>query len=169
MTGKARFAKGRLAGRAFQHPLRRLDMHALDHLIAEAFGAPMECSHEGFSALDLGGTRSERPVTGANLVGVDQALAVEAERRALRALPRQAFDFPQECTSDPPSSRDTSDEHPLELSFAVRSHDERATPFGQLWTDRLPQRACSRGCTGRWYTLDTELFSRVSDSMRSRS
>src|SRR5206468_10266289 len=67
------------AGCSVQHALGGLYVHALDHLIAEAFGASVEGSYEGLSALDLGGTRSESPVTGTNLVGVDQALAVEAE------------------------------------------------------------------------------------------
>ena len=40
MTGKAQFAKARLGGRPLQHPLRSLDMHALDHLIPKRSAPP---------------------------------------------------------------------------------------------------------------------------------
>ena len=42
MTGAARFAKPRSGVRSRQHALRRLDVHALDHLVAEALGAATE-------------------------------------------------------------------------------------------------------------------------------
>ena len=46
MAGSARFAKGSGAC-AIQQPPRRLDMHALDHLVLEALGAAVECCRSG--------------------------------------------------------------------------------------------------------------------------
>src|SRR3954467_2380443 len=79
MTAVERFAKRRLAGRPRQHPLRRLEMHALDHLIVEPFSTAVERGHQPSGTLDLGLARRKRAVARCDLVGVDQALAVEAE------------------------------------------------------------------------------------------
>ena len=55
-------------------------MHALYHLVAHALGAARECLDQGAGAFDFGFGRGESFVTGGNLLGVDEAFAVEAER-----------------------------------------------------------------------------------------
>ena len=46
--------------RPVEHALRRLDVHALDHLVAEALSAALEGLDERLRALDFGGRRGER-------------------------------------------------------------------------------------------------------------
>src|SRR5947209_317057 len=83
MTGPRRFAKPRLVASALEHPFGGLNMHPLDHLIAEALGAALERGHEGFGALDFGSAWTECLVARRNLVGVDQALAVKPKAAAV--------------------------------------------------------------------------------------
>src|SRR5437016_13090658 len=90
MTGNGRFAKWRLVGSPLENPLRRLDVHALDHLIAEALGAAVERLDERFGTLDLRRGRREGAVAGLDLAGVDQALAIETEPAAIFGLRKKA-------------------------------------------------------------------------------
>src|SRR5438105_6532454 len=90
MTGDGRFAKWRLVGSPLENPLRRLDVHALDHLIAEALGAAVERLDERFGTLDLRRGRREGAVAGVDLARMDQALAVETEPAALLRLRHEA-------------------------------------------------------------------------------
>src|SRR5260221_13130978 len=90
MTGKGRFAKGLLGVGALQHPLRRLHVHSFDHLIAEALGAAVEGRHKSSCPLDLGRGRRESLVARGDLIGVDEALAVEAEPPPLLRLIEEA-------------------------------------------------------------------------------
>src|SRR4029079_18969513 len=67
---------------AIEESLRRLDVHPLNHFIAKALGAAVERRYERLGALDLGGARGERAVTGGDLVRVDEAFAVETQPTA---------------------------------------------------------------------------------------
>ena len=53
MAGRARFAKSPLGVRPRKHALRRLDVHALDHLVAEALSAAVEGFDQRSCALDF--------------------------------------------------------------------------------------------------------------------
>src|SRR4051794_12305096 len=83
MTGPRRFAKPRLVASALEHPFRGLDMHALDHLIAETLGAALECGDQRLRALDLRRVRTECLVARRNLIGMDQALAIKPKAAAV--------------------------------------------------------------------------------------
>src|SRR5213075_2627806 len=74
--------QGALGPRPLQHALRGFDMHAFDHLVAETLGAAVEGFDQLPRPLDLGFARGEGSVTGVDLAGVDQALAVEAKATA---------------------------------------------------------------------------------------
>ena len=68
-------------------------MHPLDHLVAEAFGAAMEGFDERSRPCDFRRARRERLMAWRDLVGVNQALAVETEAAPLsreRVLQRAA-------------------------------------------------------------------------------
>src|SRR5438128_1908493 len=79
-----------LPSRPLQHALRRLDVHALDHLIVEPLGASAERLDERFGALDLSRAWRERLVARSDLVGVDQALAVEPKPAPALGLRKEA-------------------------------------------------------------------------------
>src|SRR5690349_6381196 len=79
MTGKGRFAKWPIAEGPFEHPLRRLNVHALDHLVAEALGATVEGFDERLCSFDLGRAWGKSLMARHDLVRVNQALAVESE------------------------------------------------------------------------------------------
>ena len=91
MTGTGRFAKWRLVGDPPEHPLRRFDVHPLDHLVAEPLGTAVERLDQGFRPFDFGRARREGPVARIDLVGVDQALAIEAEPPPLLGFPQEAL------------------------------------------------------------------------------
>src|SRR5580765_3304289 len=65
-------------------------MHALDHLISEALGTTVKCGNKRFGAFDLCRTRRERLMTWRDLVGMNQALAVEAEAAAVLRFLQEA-------------------------------------------------------------------------------
>src|ERR1051326_7991191 len=90
MTGKARFAKWLLVAGPFQHPLRCLHMHPLDHLVAEALGTAVEGVDKRLCSFDLDRAWREGPVARSDLVWVNQALAVEAEPPPLLRLFEEA-------------------------------------------------------------------------------
>src|SRR5690242_7900841 len=58
-------------------------MHLLDHLAAEPFGSALESLDERTGPLDLALARRERLMTGCDLVGMNQALAVKPEPTSL--------------------------------------------------------------------------------------
>src|SRR6476469_2636545 len=86
MTGGRRFAKWRLVPGPFQHPLGRLDMHALDHLVAEAFGAAVKGGNQSFRAFELLFARGECLVALCYLVRMYQALSIEPKTPSLLRL-----------------------------------------------------------------------------------
>ena len=90
MTGTARFAKWRLVGDPPEHPLSRFDVHPLDHLVAEPLGTAVERLDQGFRPFVFGRGRGEGLVARFNLVGVDQALAIESQAPPLLGLPQKA-------------------------------------------------------------------------------
>src|SRR4051812_11767933 len=91
MTAVERFAKGRLACSSLQHPLRGLDVHALNHCIFEPLGAAVERFDQAPRPLDLGLARRECAMAGVDLVGMDQALAVKAEAASILCFGNETF------------------------------------------------------------------------------
>src|SRR5690242_5472067 len=79
------------ASGALQQPLRRLDVHSLDHLGSEPLGATVEGFHQSLRTLDLSRTRCKGPMARLNLVRVNQALAVEAEAAPVLRLPQKTL------------------------------------------------------------------------------
>ena len=61
-------------------------MHALDHLVLEAFGAAGGSFQQAPRAVELRFGGGKGAVAGLDLVGVDQTLAVEAEVAAFGGL-----------------------------------------------------------------------------------
>src|SRR5438046_1494009 len=79
------------AARPVQKTLRGLNVHALDHLIIEAFGSPLECRDQRLCSIDFRFTRREGAMAWFNLVRVNQALAVEAEPPSCRGFLRETL------------------------------------------------------------------------------
>src|SRR5690348_8270049 len=70
--------------------LRRLEVHAFDHLVSEPLRAALEGLDDHFCALDLRGTRRKCAVTRLDLAGMDEALSVEPQLSPLACLEREA-------------------------------------------------------------------------------
>src|SRR3954470_1652660 len=80
-----------LAGRPIEHALSRLDVHPLDHLVAETLRTTVKGIYERTRALDVRRAWREGPVAELDLVGMNQALAVEAEPAAVLRLGEKAI------------------------------------------------------------------------------
>src|SRR4051794_16082201 len=103
-----------LGRRPVEHALGGLDMHPLDHLITEALGAAAECLHQGPGAIHLGRARGEGTVAGFDLVGMDEALAVEAKLPPLVGFAKESVAVPEIVENavergDPRSARGKDD------------------------------------------------------------
>ena len=77
--------------RPLQKPLRRFNVHALDHLVVEPLGAAVESLDELAGALELGVARGKGAVARRDLVRVDQALAIEPEAAPVLGLREEAL------------------------------------------------------------------------------
>ena len=78
-------------GCPLQHPLRRFDVHPLDHFIAEALCAAMESIDQRLGALNFCRAWRKSTMTWGDLIGVDQALAVETKPSAGGSFRDEAF------------------------------------------------------------------------------
>ena len=134
MTAVGRFAKSSLAARPLQHPLCRLDMHPLDHLILEPLGAAVEGLDQRAARARLR-PRSARTRGGRrDLVGMDQALAVEAEPPSLRRLREKAVAI-VEAVEHAVEHRDARPPAPQGRSTAATPRSARA-PHPAAGADR---------------------------------
>ena len=131
MTGEARFAKWRSAAGPLQHPPRRFDVHALDHLIAEPLRAAAECRDQRSRPLDLRLARRKGPVARRDLVGVDQALAVEAEAPPVFALRRRSRPRPSRSLKTPSNAAMPQRARRARSSAAMRRSARGVAPSGK--------------------------------------
>ena len=74
-----------------ERPLRRLDVHAFDHLVLEALGAAGESVDEPARSLDLSFAGPKAAVARLDLVGMDQDFAVEAQLPPFAAPRRRSL------------------------------------------------------------------------------